>query len=119
MCDLSGALLGRRGGWPRAMPTTLEDPEQIEKIYRTFQYYDSGLFAKRTRAKSIVSLGLIDGTCPADGIQASINNLRQELKPLYRPAMGHAIPAEIREAFDEFILERVTLPPQIEKGSKN
>ncbi len=110
MCDLSGALLDRRGGWPRAMPENLEDPEKRAAIYRTFQYFDSGLFAKRTRAKTIVSLGLIDGTCPADGIQASINNLRNEVVPLYRPEMGHAIPADIKRAFRQFILERVTLP---------
>lgn len=108
MCDLSGALVGRRGGWPRPMPANLQNAEEVERIFNTFRYYDSGLFAKRIGADAIVSLGLIDATCPADGIQATINNLRGEVVPLYRPRMSHAIPEEITVAFDEFIRERVS-----------
>ncbi len=110
MCDLSGSLAGRRGGWPRPMPASVRGTEEGERIHETFGYYDSGLFAKRIEADAIVSLGLIDATCPADGIQATINNLKGEVVPLYRPRMPHAIPWEINAEFDRFIEERVTFP---------
>lgn len=110
MCDLSGVLAGRRGGWPRPVPANLEGSEEARQIHEVFGYYDSGLFAKRIEAAAIVSLGLVDPTCPADGIQASINNLQGEVIPLYRPRMAHAIPHEINLAFDEFIQARVSLP---------
>lgn len=110
MCDLSGSLLDRRGGWARGLPSKLEDPDDRAKVYRTFQYFDSGFFAKRSRAEAIVSIGLIDRTCPSDAIQASINHLQNEVTVLYRPEMPHAIPGEIRAAFRKKILNTVTFP---------
>lgn len=110
MCDLSGSLLGRRGGWARGLPPKLDDAEERAKVYRTFQYFDSGFFAKRSRAEAIVSIGLIDRTCPADAIQASINHLQNDLTVLYRPEMPHAIPVGIKAAFKEKILNTVTFP---------
>ncbi len=110
MCDLSGPLADRRGGWPRLLPERHNNRIQAQRIYDTYRYYDSGIFAKRIHAAAIISLGLIDPTCPADGIQATANHLPGEVKLLYRPRMAHSFPHEIQLNFFDFIRDRVTFP---------
>lgn len=109
MCDLSGYLLGREPGWPKAMPENTASESQWCRINRTFQYYDGGNFARRIQIPLIVSIGMVDRTCPADGIQAAINNARGEVIPIYRPRMGHAFPRDVRLEFLRHIREKLGL----------
>lgn len=98
-CD----LLGPNPGWPN--PRALTE----EKTTITATYFDAGHFARLIRVPVILSLGLLDKTCPPDGIQAMANNLREESILLYRPFMAHSYPTEIVEAFDRFLREKTSL----------
>lgn len=105
MCDLSGEVAGRKGGWPQPLQRA-DDEAARAAVAETVRYYDCGIFARKTEAAAIVSLGLVDPVCPANGVQAAVNNLRGTKELLYRPAMAHAIPADIQQAFDEFLLRQ-------------
>lgn len=66
------------GGWPFAHLIGQERPEGLR---RTLPYYDAGSFA--TRIKDIpvmVSMGLVDEVCKADGVSAVYNRLATPLK---------------------------------------
>lgn len=110
LCDLTGDPGKRKPGWPQPGEPRHLDRERRSQILQTVGYFDGGNFARRIKAPVILSLGLADPTCPAVGIQATLNNLAGPARALYRPTMTHAYPAEIAQAFDAFILERVTLP---------
>ncbi len=93
-------LLSSHPGWPK--PLALAG----KRASATVGYFDAGNFARHIRVPVMLSLGLVDETCPSDGIQAMANNLRGESTLLYRPSMGHSFPRDIAEAFDRFLSEK-------------
>ncbi len=110
LCDLAGETLGRKAGWPQPVAAAgSRNPGTRAAVLDTVGYFDGGIHARRSRAETIVSLGLADPVCPAVGIQAMANQLAGPVTFLYRPAMAHAIPPDIQEAFDRFTAERVSL----------
>jgi cephalosporin-C deacetylase-like acetyl esterase len=85
--DHTGPLVGRRGGWPQWLgwgaPTT--DKNVIE----TSKYYDVVNFARRVKVPALVSAGLIDTTCPPEGIMAAFNQMQGPKELLVLDKSGH------------------------------
>ena len=85
--DHTGPLVGRRGGWPQWLgwgaPTT--DKNVIE----TSKYYDVVNFARRVKVPALVSAGLIDTTCPPEGIMAAFNQMQGLKELLVLEKSGH------------------------------
>jgi len=69
MCDFSGPLVNREGGWPQ--PLKAEIPR--EEILSTVPYFDAANILRRSKATIFVEIGLIDNTCPPASIYAAIN----------------------------------------------
>lgn len=93
-------LLSPHPGWPNPLASA------GERSSTTAGYFDAGNFARHIRVPVMLSLGLLDETCPPDGIQAMANTLRGESTLLYRPFMAHSLPNEIVETFDRFLSEK-------------
>ena len=72
-CDHSGALVGRKPGWPFRM--TQVDPAKMAQV-RTFGYFDAVNFAARVKCPALIGLGLIDETSPPSGVYAAVNQLQ-------------------------------------------
>ena len=72
-CDHSGALVGRKPGWPFRMVQV--DPSKMAQI-KTFGYFDGVNFAARIKCPVLIGLGLIDETSPPSGVFAAANQLR-------------------------------------------
>lgn len=85
--DHTGPLVGRRGGWPQWLgwgaPTT------DKSIIETSKYYDVVNFARRVKVPALVSAGLIDTTCPPEGIMAAFNQMRGPKELLVLDKSGH------------------------------
>lgn len=113
LCDLSGEIADRKAGWPQPVTAAAsKGADAGDRVLEAVGYFDCGIHARRIRAATILSLGLADPTCPAVGIQAMANELTGPVEFLHRPAMRHALPADIQRAFDRFIVDR--LPDRLE-----
>jgi cephalosporin-C deacetylase-like acetyl esterase len=73
-CDMLGPVVGRKGGWPQWYDNTEgKDPAKVREASR---YFDVANFAPRIKCPVLVGMGLIDETCPAEGILAAVNQIR-------------------------------------------
>jgi len=82
-CDNTGPLVGRDGGWPkwysRGRATTKSTTEvDLQKVIDVGKYYDVVNFARHIKCPTLVTVGLIDTTCPADGILAAYNQIQAQ-----------------------------------------
>ena len=81
-CDMLGPTVGRTGGWPQWYDCIQgKDPAKVREASR---YYDVVNFAPRIKCPVLVGYGLIDETCPPEGIQAAVNAIStpKEVIPL-------------------------------------
>ncbi|MGE5293609.1 MAG: acetylxylan esterase [Solirubrobacterales bacterium] len=74
MCDFTGPLAHRAGGWPQPLGGNIESPE-ARKIAEAVRYCDNLHLAKWSHAETVIFAGLADTTCPPCGIIATYNNL--------------------------------------------
>ena len=66
MCDHTGRAVGRINGWPKLVPNdAAQRPDPA--ILEASRYVDAVNFAARCKAEAVMSIGLIDVTCPPDG----------------------------------------------------
>jgi cephalosporin-C deacetylase len=86
-CDDSGALVGRKPGWPfyLANPTT---PEQ-KLVLQTSAYFDPVNFASEIKCPALVGLGLIDETATPSGVLTAFNQLTGPKQVLIMPDADH------------------------------
>ncbi len=63
--------------------------EQITRAFRTLSYFDNVNLAGRNSARTILSVGLSDATCPPSSIFAVYNHLAGEKQIQVYPYMGH------------------------------
>lgn len=73
-CDQTGPLAGRQPGWPMWYYQTRG--RNAARVIETSKYYDVVNFARRVRCPALVSVGLIDTTCPPAGVIAAFNQMR-------------------------------------------
>lgn len=100
MCDHTGMVRRRISGWPKLVPI-LGDGKADPRVAEVARYYDAVNFASRCDAEAVVSVGFIDATCPPTSCYAAINQLRGQVEVINEPAMGHAAPPHIQQAFWE------------------
>ena len=117
MADHLGPLAkpARQPGWPNMLPEKLDRKEkkEIREIIRTAGYYDIINFASKIRCESHLTAGLIDPTCPPDGVYLVYNAIpRKVKKSIFLHAHGNhgtsGMTAEmIKCIFDHFKEEQV------------
>ena len=90
LCDVSGYLNGRAGGWPRMFPDAASQPGiDRKKAMRTMCYYDVVNFARRVRCAGFYSYGFNDNTCPPTSVCAALNQIRGPKTVVVTPASFH------------------------------
>jgi len=72
MCDLTGYLHGRAGGWPHLFRNA-HDAMNTQECIRTTAYYDVVNFAKRLKIPGFYTLGYNDQTCPPTSTFSAYN----------------------------------------------
>ncbi|MCE5230349.1 acetylxylan esterase [bacterium] len=89
ICDQNAWVNNRRAGWPQIVAVSGGTPTN-PSISNTALYYDSVNFARRIKAASFFSTGLIDNTCPSVSVLPAYNLLQSETKKIMIvPKRGH------------------------------
>jgi len=102
LCEHTGPI----NGWPRFLrPERDEKPDPA--IFETVRYVDGMNMAARTKARAILTVGFIDGTCRPTSVYAAYNNLQGPKEMMIFPLMGHETRREIWAAFDKMFEEEV------------
>lgn len=63
--------------------------DKEDTVFRTLSYFDGVNFAKRITAPSIVSVALMDSTCPPSTVFAAVNNMPHPPQLEIYPYNGH------------------------------
>ncbi|RYX82933.1 hypothetical protein EON83_16910 [bacterium] len=86
-CDHSGPLVGRRAGWPQWYEKVAG--KDAAKVAETSKYFDVANFARHVQCPALVSVGLIDTTCPAAGVVATFNQIQGKKELVVMPKSDH------------------------------
>jgi len=107
LCDLTGDLKGRAGGWPHYFEgNNLRFNNKQDKI-ETCGYYDVVNFARRLKVPGMYTWGYNDNTCPPTSMFAAYNTITAP-KDLYpAPETGHWEYPEQTEKLDNWLLGKL------------
>jgi cephalosporin-C deacetylase-like acetyl esterase len=82
-----GPDAGRAPGWPMwVFNTQGKDPQKVREAAR---YFDVANFASRITCPVLIGCGLIDETCPPEGILAAANQIRGRKEVVLLPQGPH------------------------------
>ena len=86
LCDLTGYLNGRAGGWPHMFNDPAHNtPAKIE----TSKYYDVVNFARQVKVSGFYSWGYNDVTCPPTSMYAAYNTIKAPRTLYLAEETGH------------------------------
>jgi len=111
LCDLTGPLHGRAGGWPhpfrdwegKGRPAFHATPAKIA----TSAYYDGVNFARRLRVPGFYIWGYNDDTCPPTSTFAAYNSIRAPKELVVSMEQAHTYFPEQYEAISAWLLQAV------------
>jgi len=113
MCDFAGPLVKRLGGWPMPVGRDVES-EHAKKVIDAVRYCDNVNLAKRSRAETLIFVGLIDTTCSPPGVFATYNSLPGAKRIVAYPHKPHnGLPredawiGEIASIQDDFVRKHI------------
>ena len=86
-CDVTGPKIGRAAGFPYWADHARWKHD--EKILETGRYFDAANFAARVKCPALVSMGLIDETCPPAGVLAAFNQMKGPKEKVVMPESDH------------------------------
>jgi cephalosporin-C deacetylase-like acetyl esterase len=98
-CDFLGPEAGRNAGWPQWL--SHGEGKDPQKVRTAAQYYDVVNFASRIKCPVYLSLGLIDQTCPPEGIFVAANQITSKKKVLVMVDSDHQGTNNTQKAFYE------------------
>jgi cephalosporin-C deacetylase-like acetyl esterase len=85
--DMLGPEMGRKGGWPHWYEWT-EGKDPV-KVHEASRYFDVANFIPDIKCPVLAGVGLLDETCPPEGILAGLNQLKGPKEVLLLPKSGH------------------------------
>ncbi len=89
MCDFTGPVVKRLGGWPMPVGRDVTS-EPAKKIIEAVRYCDNVNLAKRSRAETLIFVGLADTTCSPPGVYATYNRLPGRKRIVAYPHKPHS-----------------------------
>ncbi len=103
LCDHTGYLNGRAGGWPHYFRNAAPKPNEVE----TLGYYDVVNFARRVSAPGYYTWGFNDLTCPPTSMYSAYNviNAQKELSLFLET--GHWTFPEETEALNNWLVNKL------------
>ena len=89
LCDVTGYLHGRAGGWPHLFADKKLHLNNTPEKIATTQYYDVVNFARRLQVPGYYSWGYNDPTCPPTSLYAAYNVITAPRQLYVAHAAGH------------------------------
>ncbi len=96
-CDATGNRIGRSIGFPYWANTAKWKKD--DKIVEVGRYFDAVNFATRIKCPAMVSMGLIDETCPPAGVLSACNQMQGTKEILILPNSNHHGTGNAQAAF--------------------
>lgn len=95
LCDLTGYLHGRAGGWPHSLKNA--DPKSNETAVKveTLGYYDAVNFAREIKVPVYFIGGYNDDVCPPTSFYSVYNSISSEKEFYVVPEIGHWVYPEL------------------------
>ena len=92
LCDHCGILAGkgRESGWPRLIRKNNKGKVIVPAVAKTAPYFDAAYFARRIKAESYLTAGLVDTVCVPTSVYSAYNSIPAKKKEITTfPAKGH------------------------------
>ena len=92
LCDLTGFLHQRAGGWPKFFSSFYKDGQvdiDTDQALKTLQYFDVVNFARMLTVPTFMSWGYSDDTCSPTSIWAAWNVITAPKEKDITPSSGH------------------------------
>jgi cephalosporin-C deacetylase len=89
LCDLTGYLYGRAGGWPHMFDKTNYAFNAKKDKIETSKYYDVVNFARQVKIPGFYSWGFNDTVCPPTSMYAAYNVITAPKQLLLVQDIGH------------------------------
>ena len=88
-CDHTGKQAGRSPGWPNWASRTWQKKDE-QKMLAASRYFDALNFATRVKCPALVGIGLVDTTCPVEGVLATCNQMHGPKQLILMPQADHS-----------------------------
>ncbi len=106
LCDVTGYLFGRAGGWPHAF----NKPSFVTKDkVETSKYYDVVNFAKSLTVPGFYTFGFNDESCPPTSVYSAYNSIKAPKTLLIAKEMAHASTSEQQNKSNEFLYSQLNV----------
>jgi cephalosporin-C deacetylase-like acetyl esterase len=110
LCDVTGYLKGRAGGWPHLFDkNNLAFNNKKEKI-ETAGYYDVVNFARLLKVPGMYSWGFNDETCPPTSMYAAYNVITSPKELFLAQETGHWTYPEQTEKLSSWLISKLKAP---------
>ncbi|HBL32203.1 MAG TPA: acetylxylan esterase, partial [Porphyromonadaceae bacterium] len=101
LCDLTGYLHGRAGGWPHLFSASNLSFNNTSQKIETSKYYDIVNFARHLNVPGFYSWGYNDVTCPPTSMYAAYNVITAPKTLFLAEETGHwTYPEQWEKAYD-------------------
>lgn len=110
LCDLTGYLHGRAGGWPHILGSNNQRYFNKPEILHTLAYYDVVNFARNVKVPGFYSWGYNDNTTPPTSVFAAVNSVKAPKTAVITPISGHWRFPESNEAAMEWVKKQLIRP---------
>jgi len=107
LCDQTGYLHGRAGGWPHLFAPANQDYNNKKDKIATSAYYDVVNFAKRVKVPGFYSWGYNDETCPPTSMFAAYDQIKATKELLLVPETGHWNYPEQASKANDWLLQKL------------
>ena len=110
LCDLTGFLHQRAGGWPKFFTNFYSDSQVLipeEKAIATLQYFDVVNFARQLIVPTFMSWGYSDDTCSPTSVWAAWNEIHAPKQCDITPTSAHWRFQKSQEKCLEWIMQHL------------
>lgn len=108
LCDLTGYLYGRGGGWPHFFRNGNDaNIKDSKAIVENLKYYDVVNFARKVKVPVKVAYGYNDTTCCPTSMLSAINVITAPKEMLIYNEIGHYTYPEFERDHGKWILEQL------------
>lgn len=108
LCDVTGYLYGRAGGWPHLFNDANKAFNAKKDKIETSKYYDVVNFARLVKAPGQYSWGYNDATCPPTSMYSAYNVIQAPKNLFIYEETGHWTYPEQSEKLRNWLLEKLT-----------
>lgn len=89
LCDITGYLHNRAGGWPHMLNASNAPLVNRPDNLNTIRYYDVVNFARQLKVPGFYSWGYNDNTCPPTSVYAAVNTITAPKTIRITPVSAH------------------------------